>query len=194
MLRAAPSVPLRESLRSEDIGSRRHLWLGAQQPVSRRIPAELRVCGAVSITSIDESPPMPALRNLALVTPIVIGAFLYISAAVDHVPTTPAAIHRAHLVALAGDIDMYVINEGHLPATLDDLPAPPRSEPGCIGPDERPIDDERRDPDGGRIDYTIVDARSLRYRIVIPAHMTKSGAWVPNTHTEESAAPASTAP
>ena len=86
------------------------------------------------------------------------------------------------------------MDAGHLPATLDDLPSPPQREPGCIAPDERSGDDYRRDPDGVRVDYTVIDARSLRYRIAIPGHTTKSGVWVPNTHIEESAERTSAAP
>ena len=136
---------------------------------------------------------MATLRTIALTVLIAPSAFLlYAYQSACHWSPSPAFIHRARLSALAGAIDMYVLEEGHLPATLDALVAPP--EPGCIGPDERPRDDYRRDPDGVRVDYTIVDARSLRYRIAIPGHTTKAGAWVPNTHIEESAAPASTPP
>lgn len=133
---------------------------------------------------------MRDLQNVAL-SLLAIGAYLLHSqGAVDFVPG-PATVHRIRLRMLAAAIDEYVVNEGHLPATLDDLPSPPMPDPGCIDPDARPRDDYRRDPDGVHVDYTIVDARSLRFRIATPGHTTKAGAWVPNTHVEESAQPAS---
>jgi hypothetical protein len=134
------------------------------------------------------------VRNLALSLLIVVGVLALCSqSAVDFAPT-PAGAHRARLSVLAYAIDLYVLDEGHLPATLDDLPRPSLPDPGCIGPDERPRDDYRRDPDGVRVDYAIVDAPSLKYRIAIPGHTTKAGAWIPNTHIEESAETAKTPP
>ena len=139
---------------------------------------------------------MAKLRDLALSVPIIGGAFIYYMTPpiVCHMPTSPGAIHRVRLEVIAAAIDGYVMDEGHLPATLDDLPSPSQPDPGCIDADRRPRDDYRRDPDGVRVDYSIVDARSLRYRIAIPAHTTKAGAWVPNTHIEESAVPPNTPP
>src|SRR5262252_7871665 len=100
---------------------------------------------------------MRNLQNVAL-SLLTIGAYiLYNQAAVDFAPG-PAGVHRVRLMMLAAAIDEYVVNEGHLPATLDDLPSPPLPDPGCTGPDERPRDDYRRDPEGVRVDYTIVDA------------------------------------
>jgi hypothetical protein len=132
---------------------------------------------------------MTTLRNLALsmlIVLMVVTAFLlYLQAHADHFPRSPAAIHRVRLTVLAAVIDEYAMNEGHLPATLDDLPSPALPDPGCIDPNDRPKDDYRRDPDGVRVEYTVVDARSMRYRVAIPAHTTKTGAWVPSTHVEE---------
>lgn len=136
---------------------------------------------------------MTNLRNLALSVLIAaIALVVYLRHGVCHLDPSPAKIHRARLSALAGAIDMYVIEEGHLPATLDDL-APP-AEPSCITPDEPRGNDYRRDPDGVRIDYGIVDARTLRFRIAIPAHVTKAGAKVAAISFEEEAQAAGTSP
>jgi len=136
---------------------------------------------------------MATLRNIALIVLIGVSAFLvYVDQSVCHWSPSPAMIHRARLSALAGAIDTYVLEEGHLPATLDAL-APPH-EPGCIAPGERGLHDYRFDLDGVGVVYEIVDARSMKYRLAIPAHATRSGAWVPITRIEARAKPASTPP